>query len=159
MESNCRYQGLYNLIAVRNAHKKAKRVGRGESSGFGKTSGRGHKGQKSRKSGNVRIGFEGGQNPLLRRLPKVGFSNAPFKKIYTVVNLNVIALRFKKNSFIDLKALISCGLVSDQKSKIKLLSNGDLNFALNFKVHAASKAAIQKVQDSGGAVHLLGWNS
>ena len=103
MEQKCEYRGLHNLISVRNAHKKAKRVGRGESSGYGKTSGRGHKGQKSRKSGNVRIGFEGGQNPIVRRLPKVGFTNSRFKKKYTAINLKIISLKFEKNSLIDVK--------------------------------------------------------
>ncbi len=159
MESSSEYQGLHNLIAVRNARKKAKRVGRGESSGHGKTSGRGHKGQKSRKSGNVRAGFEGGQNPLARRLPKVGFSNARFKKSYAVINLDIVASRFTENSSVDREALMSCGLVANPKSKIKLLSNGDVDFALSFKVHAASKAAIEKVKSKGGTIELLGRKS
>src|SRR3989338_1749626 len=106
------YLGLHNLVAPIGATKNRKRLGRGESSGHGKTSGRGHKGQKARKSGNVRIGFEGGQNPLARRVPKRGFSNHDFKLNYSPVNLSRLSQSFQAGSVVDLAGLVAVGLVS-----------------------------------------------
>lgn len=156
MLGNMEYQGLHNLQPAEIGRKKPKRLGRGESSGLGKTSGRGHKGQKSRKSGNVRIGFEGGQNPLARRLPKVGFSNARFKKEFFAINLGRVSERFKENTTVDSALLVSAGLLANPKSKIKLLAGGEMPHAMKFKVHAASKSAIAKVESVGGSVELLG---
>ena len=150
------FQGLHNLVAPHGARKNRKRLGRGESSGHGKTSGRGHKGQKARKSGNVRIGFEGGQNPMARRVPKRGFSNSPFVKTFSVVNFSRIASCFQPGAVIDMPALVVAGLVTNVKNRIKLLSDGQLEGAYTFKVHAASKAAIEKVKEKGGSVELIG---
>jgi len=148
------YIGLHNLVSVHGARKKPKRLGRGESSGHGKTSGRGHKGQKARKSGNVRPGFEGGQNPLMRRLPKQGFKNI-FKKTNEVVNLSDIAERFESGSVVDHVALVSVGLVSPQAKRIKVLGKGVLAHPVTLKVHALSSSAKEAVEKVGGSVELL----
>lgn len=150
------FQGLHNLVAPWGARKNRKRLGRGESSGHGKTSGRGHKGQKARKSGNVRIGFEGGQNPMDRRVPKRGFSNAPFKKDVQAVNISRMSAHFVSGSTVDISALIAAGLIRSTKAKVKLLGNGDLAMPLNFLVHSVSQAALQKVKQAGGDVKLIG---
>lgn len=150
------YQGLHNLVAPRGARKNRKRLGRGESSGHGKTSGRGHKGQKARKSGRVRIAFEGGQNPLARRVPKRGFSNYPFSITMRGVNLSRLAAHFGAGSLVDPQALIAAGLVSGQGRKIKLLGDGQVDFALTVRVHAASQSAIAKIQEKGGTVEIIG---
>ncbi len=150
------YQGLHNLVAPIGARKNRKRLGRGEGSGHGKTSGKGHKGQKARKSGQVRIGFEGGQNPMDRRLPKRGFSNAPFKRDVHAVNLNRIGERFTAGSVVDRQALIAAGLISAGAKAFKILGTGDLSIAITLRVHAASKSAIDKVLEKGGAVEIIG---
>ncbi len=156
MNNNNKYYGLHNLISLNNARKKPKRVGRGESSGHGKTSTRGHKGQKSHKSFNIRIGFEGGQKPLLKRLPKIGFNNYNFKKNkYIAINLGTISSIFKQDSYVNVKSLISYGLISNIKSKIKILNKGDLKIPLKFKVHSASKAAIKKIKSKGGSINFI----
>src|SRR5437762_521363 len=113
MKEKIDFLGLHNLIAPKKARTAPKRVGRGEGSGLGKTSGRGNKGQKARKSGNVRIGFEGGQNPLTRRLPKVGFKSTNDKP--SIVNLSHISEKFVENATIDPKSLVAAGLISGLK--------------------------------------------
>ena len=150
------YQGLHNLVAPIGARKNRKRLGRGEGSGHGKTSGKGHKGQKARKSGQVRIGFEGEQNPMDRRLPKRGFSNAPFKCDAQAVNLNRIGERFVAGAVVDRQSLIAAGLISAGTKAIKILGTGDLSIAITLRVHAASKSAIEKVLEKGGAVEIIG---
>jgi large subunit ribosomal protein L15 len=155
MQAN-EYQGLHNLVAPIGARKNRKRLGRGEGSGHGKTSGKGHKGQKARKSGQVRIGFEGGQNPMDRRLPKRGFSNAPFKRDVQAVNLNRIAERFTDGSVVDRQSLIAVGLISAGTKAVKILGTGDLSIAITLRIHAASKSAIDKVLEKGGAVEIIG---
>ena len=149
--SNKSYQGLHNLVVSFGARKKPKRVGRGESSGFGKTSGRGHKGQKSRKSGNVRPGFEGGQNPLNRRIPKKGFKNK-YIKLFHIVNLDCLKNYAIKKNVIDLVSLFKKNSISKQKRKIKLLSKGEIFSPLTIKVHAASANAIAKIKKVGGKI-------
>ena len=149
------YLGLHNLVAPMGASKNRKRLGRGESSGHGKTSGRGHKGQKARKSGNVRIGFEGGQNPLARRVPKRGFSNYGFRTDYHPVNISRLSKHFEAGSVVDQAGLVAVGLAPNMKCLIKLLGDGALNHALTVKVHAASAAAVAKIQEKGGSVEVL----
>src|SRR3989338_10959689 len=146
------YLGLHNLVAPMGASKNRKRMGRGESSGHGKTSGRGHKGQKARKSGNVRIGFEGGQNPLARRVPKRGFSNYGFRTEYHPVNISRLAQHFEAGSFVDPASLVAGGLAPNKNCLIKVLGDGTLGHALTVKVHAASATAIAKIQEKGGTV-------
>lgn len=148
-------QGLHNLVAVQGARHKPKRLGRGRASGHGKTSGRGHKGQKKTKSGQVRPGFEGGQLPLARRLPKRGFKNFDFRVDYTVVNLGRIAERFESGAVVDPVSLVATGLVTKTRMKIKVLGTGDLNLKLTVKAHAISASAKQKIEAAGGTVEVL----
>jgi large subunit ribosomal protein L15 len=148
-------QGLHNLIAPLGATKNKKRLGRGRASGHGKTSGRGHKGQKKTKSGNVRPGFEGGQLPLARRLPKMGFKNFDFRKDFTPVNLGHLGDRFKAGAVVDAASLVAVGLVSKSGAKIKILGTGELTMKLTFKVHAVSASAKAKIEAKGGTVEVL----
>ncbi len=147
-------QGLHNLVAPKGARKKAKRLGRGESSGHGKTSGRGNKGQKARKSGNVRIGFEGGQNPLSRRLPKRGFSNAKFAIPVGIVNVGALSTTFDDGAVVDRAALIAVGLLRHRNVKVKLLGTGEMTKKLVLHVDAVSESALAKVKSAGGSVEL-----
>jgi len=146
--------GLHNLPAPNGARHKKKRLGRGRASGHGKTSGRGHKGQKKTKSGQVRPGFEGGQLPLSRRLPKRGFKNFDFRVDYSPVNLGRLAERFPAGSMIDLEALVGAGLARTT-DRIKVLGTGDLPHKLSVKVHAISAGAREKIEAKGGTVELL----
>jgi len=155
MEQQENFLGLHNLVAPKGARKKAKRLGRGESSGMGKTSGRGHKGQKARKSGNVRIGFEGGQNPLARRLPKAGFTPLSGPK-NAAVNLRSLSERFDDNAQIDPAALVAAGLLRNLKSKVKILGIGEAKKGFKLHVHSISDSARQKIENSGGTVEILG---
>ena len=147
--------GLHNLPAPNGARHKKKRLGRGRASGHGKTSGRGHKGQKKTKSGQVRPGFEGGQLPLARRLPKRGFKNFDFRTSFQVVNLGRLNERFENGATVDHAALVGAGLVG-VNDKVKLLGTGDLALKLNVKVHAISASARTKIEAKGGTVELLG---
>lgn len=146
--------GLHNLEAPHGARHSKKRLGRGRASGHGKTSGRGHKGQKKTKSGNVRPGFEGGQLPMARRLPKRGFKNHDFRVDYEVVNLARVAERFPAGTVVDLEALVGAGLARPS-DRVKLLGMGELPHKLSFKVHAASATAKAKVEAKGGTVEIL----
>lgn len=150
------FQGLHNLVAPIGARKKPKRVGRGESSGHGKTSGRGHKGQKARKSGNVRIGFEGGQATFTERVPKVGFSNYLSRKTYQPVNVEHLAQHFKSGEVVDHAALIASGLVAKSKGLVKVLGTGDVNGKFDLRVHAISASARKKIEEAGGKVEIIG---
>jgi large subunit ribosomal protein L15 len=145
---------LHTLKApYRSTHRK-KRVGRGQGSGLGKTAGRGGKGQKAR-SGNMRFeGFEGGQSPLQRRLPKFGFVS-PNRVEYAVVNLGELESRFTDGAVVDEKALREAGLVKGQWPGIKLLGTGKLTRKLTVKVHKLSEAARAAVTAAGGAVEEL----
>lgn len=137
----------------------AKRVGRGESSGWGKTCGRGNKGQKSRSSANVSAGFEGGQMPLHRRLPKRGFSNYPFGKRFALVNLRDLA-RFDADTVVDPGVLVQQGLIKKLYDGVKILGDGDLSVALTVKAHKFSKAAKAKLEAAGGTAEVIerGWS-
>lgn len=130
--------------------KRRKRVGRGESSGLGKTCGKGHKGQKSRTSPNVDPGFEGGQMPLQRRLPKKGFSNAPFKVKYNVINVKDL-VRFDAGTEITVDTLRTAGIVK-RSGPVKLLSQGDLSASYSVKVDRISAKAKEKIEAAGGSV-------
>lgn len=148
-------QGLHNLVAPRGARKRPIRVGRGESSGKGKTSGRGMKGQKARKSGPVRPGFEGGQLPLARRLPKRGFSNHLFRNHFVAVNVGRLSERFSAGDTVDLPALLAVGLLSKTSDKVKILGEGDISLALHLKVHRVSAGARAKIEAAGGTVEVI----
>ncbi|MDR2422982.1 MAG: 50S ribosomal protein L15 [Deltaproteobacteria bacterium] len=144
---------LYDLKPAPGSKKKPKRLGRGESSGQGKTAGRGHKGQKARSGGGVGVGFEGGQMPLQRRLPKRGFTNI-FKKTYSLVNLSALEA-FAENSVVDAEVLAASGIIRKASAPVKLLAKGDLTKPLTVKVQAASKKALEKVAALGGRVEIL----
>ncbi|PKN11377.1 MAG: 50S ribosomal protein L15 [Deltaproteobacteria bacterium HGW-Deltaproteobacteria-4] len=133
--------------------KTRKRIGRGAGSGLGKTSGKGHKGQKARSGGSIKAGFEGGQMPLQRRLPKRGFR--PLEKtVYAVINLRDLEL-FDAGSVIDLDDYGLAGLVKDLHDGIKILGDGELTKALTVKAHKFSKSAQDKIEKAGGTVEVL----
>ncbi|MEW4372737.1 50S ribosomal protein L15 [Paenibacillus sp. WLX1005] len=144
---------LHELSPAPGSRKERKRVGRGTSSGTGKTSGRGHKGQNSRSGGGVRPGFEGGQNPLYRRLPKRGFVN-PTRKEYALVNvaeLNSLAA----DTEVTPAFLVEQGIVKNTKSGIKILGNGDLTVKLNVKANKFSQSAVEKIEAAGGKTEVI----
>jgi large subunit ribosomal protein L15 len=144
---------LSNLSPPKGSVKTRKRVGRGPGSGHGKTSCRGHKGQKSRSGGSIRPGFEGGQMPLSRRLPKRGFTNI-FKKQYALIQVRDL-MTFEKGSVIDPGVLLESGLVSKLLDGVKLLGNGDIDRPLTVKVHKCSQAAQAKIVAAGGTVEVI----
>jgi large subunit ribosomal protein L15 len=143
---------LSNLHAPRKASEKRKRVGRGMGSGMGKTSTRGHKGQGSRSGSRLMRGFEGGQMPLHRRLPKRGFTNI-FKTEYEVVNLERLASLGE--SEITPESLRKAGVVSSRKTLVKILGQGELKSAVTVHAHRFSKSAREKIEKAGGKVELL----
>lgn len=154
MDKQENFLGLHNLVAPRGARKSPKRLGRGESSGHGKTCGRGHKGQKARKSGNVRIGFEGGQNPLARRLPKKGFTARDHRA--SIVNLGMLADFFEANAKIDPQALVAAGLLRNLDARVKILGVGEPKNGFRLHVHGVSDSARTKIEKSGGTISILG---
>jgi large subunit ribosomal protein L15 len=150
-------RNLSNLNAPRKANTGRKRVGRGMGSGMGKTSTRGHKGQGSRTGTSLMRGFEGGQMPLHRRLPKRGFTNI-FRTEYTVVNLDRLGERIAelKLTEIGLDDFLKLGLASSKKALIKILGSGELTSALTIHAHKFSKSAVEKIEKAGGKVVVLG---
>lgn len=140
---------LNNLSPSEGARKNRKRVGRGHGSGLGKTSGRGHKGARSRSGYSMKPGFEGGQMPLHRRLPKRGFTNI-FKTEYSIVSLSDLD-RFPEGSTVDRQALVEAGVV-DGKGPVKILANGEISKAVTVDVDKVSKGAAQKITEAGGTV-------
>lgn len=143
---------LSDLSPIPGSKKKNKRVGRGSGSGHGKTSCRGHKGQKSRSGGGTRIGFEGGQMPLHRRLPKRGFTNI-FRKQYGIVNL--AALDRLSDSEVTPEILIEKGLIKDIKDGIKVLGDGEIKKPLTVMAHAFSSSAKEKIIKAGGKIEVI----
>jgi large subunit ribosomal protein L15 len=149
---------LSRLRPAQGAVRGKRRKGRGPGSGLGKTAGHGQKGQKARHPGNFsKLGFEGGQMPLYRRIPKRGFTNVFAKRIATI---NVKDLgQFEEGATVDEAALRKAGLVNRKADMIKVLGDGDLDKALTVKVHAASATAMQKIEKAGGTVELLEANA
>ena len=147
---------LHNLENAPGAKQARKRLGRGQGSTLGKTSGRGHKGAHARSGSKSRIGFEGGQMPLHIRLPKRGFSNAIFKVVYLTVNLGEIeqCAKLDKSKAIDKVALQEAGLVPRKNQPVKVLGNGDLKSKLNITVDAYSATAKEKIEKAGGKPSL-----
>ncbi len=145
---------LDRLKAPKGATKKKKRVGRGEASGWGKTAGRGHKGQRSRSGGGVKPGYEGGQMPLQRRLPKRGFTNI-FKTEYSILNVGALAERFNAGETVDRDALVSRGLVKGRSRPVKVLGDGDIDIALTVKADIFSKSAKAKIEAAGGKAEVV----
>ncbi|RDV38063.1 50S ribosomal protein L15 [Bradymonadaceae bacterium TMQ3] len=145
---------LTNLKAPKGANRKRKRVGRGHGSTLGKTAGKGQKGQKARSGGSVHARFEGGQTPLHRRLPKVGFSN-PFEKHYTIINLQDLERVFEDGETVDLDSLRSKGLVKRNLDGVKILGNGELTKKLSVKATKFSKSAKAAIEGVGGSVEVI----
>jgi large subunit ribosomal protein L15 len=144
---------LSDLKPCEGSKKKRKRVGRGPGSGHGTTAGYGNKGQRSTSGGTKGNGFEGGQMPLTRKIPKRGF-RSPFKKEYALVKIGDLAA-FKGKEKIDIEDFMESGIINKLKSGVKLLSNGDIDFSITVRVHKASKRAIEKIQAQGGNVEVL----
>ena len=145
---------LSALSPAPGSKRNKRRVGRGIGSGMGKTSGRGHKGQKARSGGTKAPGFEGGQKPLHLRLPKRGFFN-PFRTEYKVVNLDTLQDRFDANAEISPAEMIKAGIIKNSNSKVKVLAYGDINKPLVVRAHAFSKAASQKIIAAGGKAEVI----
>jgi large subunit ribosomal protein L15 len=141
------------MKAKRPYAKRRKRLGCGIGSGHGKTSTRGHKGQRSRSGYSRRAGFEGGQNPLYRRLPKRGFNNAEFRKEFAIVNLDRLAALGEKE--ISPELLASRGVIKDKEAQVKILGNGEIKEALTVKAHKFSGSAKSKIEKAGGRAELL----
>ena len=133
---------------------RTKRLGCGESSGHGKTSGKGHKGQKARSGGSIRLGFEGGQMPLIRRLPKRGFNNAEFKTVWATVNVGQLNV-FEDGATVNEASLLEKNLIRGKYDGVKVLANGDLTKKLVVAVDKLSAAAVEKIQKAGGSVEAV----
>lgn len=145
---------LHNIHPNEGATATRKRLGRGVGSGLGKTSGKGHKGQNARSGGGVRPGFEGGQLPLFRRLPKRGFSNANFKTEYAVINLSDLN-RFEDGAVVTPELLKEMGLVKNGLDGIKVLGNGTLEHKITVKAHKFSKRALEEIEKLGGKAEVI----
>lgn len=143
---------LHNLKPNPGAKHRVKRLGSGESSGLGKTSGKGNKGQKARSGSGTRVGFEGGQMPLHRRLPKRGFNNYDFRDKYIVVNVGDLDHRFEAGTLIDETSLRIAGLINGPCDKIKLLGDGEVEKAFTIRLDKVSKTALEKIQKAGGSL-------
>ncbi|WP_142660229.1 50S ribosomal protein L15 [Methylacidimicrobium tartarophylax] len=144
---------LHDLHPRPGARHRRKRLGCGESSGHGKTSGKGNKGQKARSGGSIRIGFEGGQMPLIRRLPRRGFNNARFATVYAPVNLR--DLEKVPGDRIEPQAMRAAGLVKGHWDGVKILGDGEIARAVTLVVHAVSAAARAKIEAAGGKIEIL----
>jgi large subunit ribosomal protein L15 len=150
---------LHDLKPNAGAKHRRKRLGSGESSGHGKTSGKGHKGQKARSGGTIRPGFEGGQMPLHRRLPKRGFNNATFKTVYGIVNLDDLEKRFDDGAAINEKLLRGAGLVRGSLSGVKILGRGEISKKFHLEVDSISASAKKKIEQAGGSIVMTGRNT
>ena len=145
---------LNDLMPFAHERKTRRRVGRGGASGLGGTSGKGHKGQNARAGGGVRPGFEGGQMPLQRRLPKHGFKNFLFKVTYTAVNLDVLVKAFPGKSEVSIEDIYARGLVA-KGQPVKILSRGEMTSAMTVEAHKFSQAAAEKIRKAGGQIKEL----
>ena len=144
---------LHELSPVEGSKKEVKRIGRGHGSGWGKTAGKGHKGQKARSGKGMRVGFEGGQMPLQRRIPKRGFNNIFAKK---VVAINVGTLnKFEDGAVVDIAALTEKGIVKNSFDSVKILSNGTITKKLTVKANAFSEGAKAKIEAAGGKIEVV----
>ena len=144
---------LHELKPAEGSTKAKKRIGRGTATGQGKSAGKGQKGQKARTGGGVRLGFEGGQMPLYRRLPKIGFTNI-FRKEYAVVNLSDLE-RFDNGTVVNIDVLKEAGLVKAMLDGVKVLGNGELTKNLTVQAHKFSKTAAEKIAAAGGKVEVI----
>jgi large subunit ribosomal protein L15 len=146
--------GLHNLKPAKGSVRKRKRVGRGPGSGTGKTAGRGEKGQKSRSGYSRKVGFEGGQMPLHRRVPKRGFTNAMFKKHFAEVNIGRLDV-FEEGTIVTPEVLVKRGIVKRVRDGVKILAKGELTKALTVHAHKFSAKASERITDLGGKVEVL----
>ena len=144
---------IHELTPALDSNKAVKRIGRGHGSGNGKTAGKGHKGQKARSGGGVRIGFEGGQMPLARRIPKRGFNNI-FATKYAIVNVSDLN-RFKDDTVVDTELLVASGLVKKVYDGVKILGNGELTAKLTVKAAKFSQSAVEKIEKAGGKTEVM----
>ncbi len=145
---------LHELSPAAGSTKERKRIGRGAGSGQGKTAGKGHKGQKARAGRGMRPGFEGGQMPLQRRVPKRGFNNI-FRDVVVTVNVADLEARFDNGAVVDVVALKDAGLVKNYFDSVKVLGNGELTKSLEVKVNAYSESAKQKIEAAGGKAEVI----
>jgi large subunit ribosomal protein L15 len=146
---------LHSIAPRPGAKHRKKRLGCGESSGHGKTSGKGHKGQKARAGAAIRIGFEGGQMPLYRRLPRRGFNNARFRDVVAGINVSTLEAHFDAGVEINETVLRDAGLVSNRQEKVKILGNGELTKAFKVTAHGVSAGAREKIEKAGGSVTIV----
>ena len=144
---------IHELTPALDSNKAVKRIGRGHGSGNGKTAGKGHKGQKARSGGGVRIGFEGGQMPLARRIPKRGFNNI-FATKYAIVNVSDLN-KFKDGTVVDTELLVASGLVKKVYDGVKILGNGELTAKLTVKAAKFSRSAVEKIEKAGGKTEVM----
>ncbi len=145
---------LHELQPAEGSVKDVKRIGRGHGSGNGKTAGKGHKGQKARSGGSIRPGFEGGQMPLQRRIPKRGFNNI-FAKEFAEVNVSVLNDRFEDGAVVDAEALIASGAIKDAKDGVKVLGNGEITKKLTVKAAKFTTSAQEKIEKAGGKAEVM----
>ncbi len=145
---------LHELKPSEGSTKKPKRVGRGTGSGLGTTAGRGMNGQNSRSGGGVRPGFEGGQMPLFRRIPKRGFTNAKFRKDYAIVNIELLN-RFEENATITPELLLEAGVIKKLQSGLKILGDGELSKSFTVRAHKFTQSAIKKIEAAGGKAEVI----
>ncbi|AYD41393.1 50S ribosomal protein L15 [Clostridium fermenticellae] len=144
---------LHELKPAAGSRKAPKRIGRGTGSGLGRNAGKGEKGQKARSGGGVRLGFEGGQMPLFRRLPKRGFKN-PFTKEFSVINIDRLNV-FDEGTEVTPELLLSKGIVNKSKNGVKILGNGEIEKKLTVKAAKFSKSAVEKIEAAGGKVEVI----
>ena len=145
---------LHELQPAQGSVKDVKRIGRGHGSGNGKTAGKGHKGQKARSGGSIRPGFEGGQMPLQRRMPKRGFNNI-FANEYAEINVSVLEARFEDGAVVDAEALLASCAIKDAKDGIKVLGNGEITKKLTVKAAKFTAAAQEKIEKAGGKAEVM----
>jgi large subunit ribosomal protein L15 len=144
---------LSNLKPRPGSKHRVKRLGCGESSGHGKTSGKGHKGQKARSGGSIRLGFEGGQMPLIRRIPKRGFNNEQFKTKFAIVNLDTLNA-FDEGATVDEQSLLAAGVIRRPYEQVKILGGGELKKKLSITANKASESAKAAIEKAGGTLTL-----
>jgi large subunit ribosomal protein L15 len=144
---------LSNLKPRPGSKHRVKRLGCGESSGHGKTSGKGHKGQKARSGGSIRLGFEGGQMPLIRRIPKRGFNNEQFKTKFAIVNLDTLNA-FEDGATVDEQSLLAAGVIRRPYEQVKILGGGELKKKLSITANKASASAKAAIEKAGGTLTL-----
>lgn len=145
---------LHNLKPAAGSRKERKRVGRGRNAGGGKTSGRGQKGQNARSGSQSKVGFEGGQMPLLRRVPKLGGFTPRNRTVYALVNVSALE-RFDKDQVVEPTSLAAAGLIKKGRENVKILGDGELNTSLTVRAHAFTRTARQKIEAAGGKAEVI----